>query len=322
MRRVAGLAIMLALLAPWVAPAQERFPDRPVSMVVGFPPGGVADVSARPVAAALEKIWGQPVVVQNKGGAGGAIGTAFVAQAKPDGYTLLMALASVSTLPVADELFNRPPAFKLSQLQPIALVTADPPILVVPADSPYKSLGDIVAASKAKPGSIPYASSGTYGTYHVATEMFAHEAGIKLHHVPYNGGGPALRAILAKEVEIGLLGPSIAAGQISAGKLRPLASWGAKRLPLFPDVPTLKELGYDIEYYIWSGVFAPAGVPAPLLTQLREAMKRAINDEAVKKALETAGSPIAYMDAPEFTRFFEADAKRLEAVVRKIGRID
>jgi len=290
--------------------------------VVGFPPGGVADVSARPVAAALEKIWAHPVVVLNKGGAGGAVGTASVAQAKPDGYTLLMALASVSTLPVADELFNRPPAFRLAQLQPIALVTADPPILVVPADSPYKSLSDIVAASKAKPGSIPYASSGTYGTYHVATEMFAHEAGIKLHHVPYNGGAPALRAILGKEVEIGLLGPSVAAGQINAGKLRALASWGAKRLPLFPDVPTLKELGYDIEYYIWSGVFAPVGLPETVLTKLRADMKQAINDDAVKNALQAAGSPIAYMDAPEFTKFFEADAKRLEAVVRKIGRID
>lgn len=322
MRRVAGLVFLLALLAPGATPAQERFPDRAVTMVVGFPPGGVADVSARPVAAALEKIWGHPAVVLNKGGAGGAIGTAFVAQAKPDGYTLLMALASVSTLPVADELFNRPPAFRLSQLQPIALVTADPPILVVPADSPYKSLSDIVAASKAKPGSIPYASSGTYGTYHVATEMFAHEAGIKLHHVPYNGGGPALRAILQKEVEIGLLGPSVAAGQISAGTLRPLASWGAKRLPLFPNVPTLKELGYDIEYYIWSGVFAPVGLPEPVLTKLRADTKQAINDDQVKKALEAAGSPIAYMDAPEFTKFFEADAKRLEAVVRKIGRID
>ncbi len=322
MRRVAGFVFLLALLAPWVASAQERFPDRAVTMVVGFPPGGVADVSARPVAAALEKIWGHPVVVLNKGGAGGAVGTASVAQAKPDGYTLLMALASVSTLPVADELFNRPPAFRLSQLQPIALVTADPPILVVPADSPYKSLGDIVSASKAKPGSIPYASSGTYGTYHVATEMFALEAGIKLHHVPYNGGGPALRAILQKEVEVGLLGPSVAAGQISAGKLRPLASWGARRLPLFPDVPTLKELGYDIEYYIWSGVFAPAGLPETVLAKLRADMKPAINDNAVKNTLQAAGSPIAYMDAPEFTKFFEADAKRLEAVVRKIGRVD
>jgi tripartite-type tricarboxylate transporter receptor subunit TctC len=322
MRRFAGLALTLALVTPLAALAQERCPDRAVTMVVGFPPGGVADVSARPVAAALEKIWGQPVVVQNKGGAGGAIGTASVAQAKPDGYTLLMALASVSTLPVADELFNRPPAFRLSQLQPIALVTADPPILVVPADSPFKSLADIVEASKAKPGSVSYASSGTYGTYHVATEMFAYEVNIKLHHVPYNGGAPALRAILANEVQIGLLGPSIAAGQISAGKLRALASWGAKRLPLFPNVPTLKELGHDIEYYIWSGVFAPAGVPEPVMKQLREAMKQAINDEAVKKALETAGSPIAYMDVAEFTKFFEADAKRLEAVVRKIGRID
>lgn len=323
MRAIATLVALMAVAAPATSVrADEAWPQRPLTMVVPFPPGGVADVSARPVAGALEKILGQPVVVLNKGGAGGSIGTASVAGAKPDGYTLLMGLASISTLPEADRLFGRPAAFELKQLLPLARVTADPTLLVVTADSPYRSLKDVIDAAKRRPDTIAYSSSGNYGTYHVATEMFTAVAGIKLNHVPYNGGGPALRAILGKEVELGLLGPSVAAGNISAGKLRALASWGATRLPAFPDVPTLKELGYDVEYYIWSGVFAPTGTPAPVIAKLRDALQRAINDPAVKGALATAGSPVAYLDAPAFTTFFESDAARLGAVVRQIGRID
>ncbi len=323
MRPIAALiAFAFAILAAAPGRADEAYPQRPITMVVPFPPGGVADVSARPVAAALERILGQPVVVLNKGGAGGAIGTAAVATAKPDGYTLLMALASISTLPEADRLFARPAAFELKQLVPLARVTADPTLLVVPGDSPYRTLQDVVDAARQRPGAIPYASSGNYGTYHIATEMFTTAAGIKMSHVPYNGGGPALRAILAKEVELGLLGPSVAAGNIAAGKLRALATWSAARLAQLPDVPTLKELGYDVEYYIWSGVFAPAGTPAPVVARLRDALKQAITGEAVSGALASAGSPVAYLDAPAFGAFFEADAARLGAVVRRIGRID
>lgn len=225
MRYIAAFAALVVALGT-VMPSQadEAWPQRPVTMVVPFPPGGVADVSARPVAAALEKILGQPVVVLNKGGAGGSIGTASVATAKPDGYTLLMGLASISTLPEADRLFGRPAAFELAQLLPLARVTADPTLLVVTGDSPYRSLKDVIDAARQRPGAIPYSSSGNYGTYHIATEMFTAAAGIKLSHVPYGGGGPALRAILAKEVELGLLGPSVAAGNISAGKLRALAT--------------------------------------------------------------------------------------------------
>ncbi|TXL71046.1 tripartite tricarboxylate transporter substrate binding protein [Vineibacter terrae] len=323
MRPIAALfAVAFAILAAAPGRADETYPQRPITMVVPFPPGGVADVSARPVAAALERILGQPVVVLNKGGAGGAIGTASVATAKPDGYTLLMGLASISTLPEADRLFARPAAFELKQLVPLARVTADPTLLVVAGDSPYRTLQDVVDAARQRPGAIPYASSGNYGTYHIATEMFTAAAGIKMSHVPYNGGGPALRAILSKEVELGLLGPSVAAGNIAAGKLRALAAWSAARLPQLPEVPTLKELGYDVEYYIWSGVFAPSGTPAPVVARLRDALKQAITGEAVGSALAGAGSPVAYLDAPEFGTFFEADAARLGAVVRRIGRID
>jgi tripartite-type tricarboxylate transporter receptor subunit TctC len=245
-----------------------------------------------------------------------------VATAKPDGYTLLMALASVSTNPEADRVAGRPASFELSQLVPIALLSADPTILMVRADSPYKTLKDLVDDAKKRPDAINYSSSGNYGTYHVATEMFASAAGIKMKHIPYAGGGPALNALLGGQVDAGLLGPSVAIAQIKAGKLRALGNWGGRRIASLPDVPTLKELGYNVEYNIWSGLFAPAGTPEAVLRTLREAVRQTAEDADFKGAMAKIETPIVYMDAPEFKKFWDDDAKRLIEVVRKIGKIE
>ncbi|HEY0337787.1 MAG TPA: tripartite tricarboxylate transporter substrate binding protein [Burkholderiales bacterium] len=317
-------ALVALLLAGFAAAtlAQEPYPSKPITMVVAFPPGGVADLTARPTANVLQKIFKQPVVILNKPGAGGSIGTASVTSAKPDGYTLLMALSSVSTNPEADRVAGRPASFELKQLEPIALVSADPTVFMVRADSPYKTLKDVVADAKKRPGAINYASSGNYGTYHVATEMFSHAAGIKMNHIPYSGGGPALTAILGGQVDLAMFGPSVAIAQVKAGKLRPLATLSGKRLESMPDVPTLKEVGYDVEYYIWSGLFAPAGTPEPVLKTLREAMRQVVNDPEFKASMAKIETPIAYLDAPAFRKYFERDAQRLTEVVRRIGKIE
>jgi tripartite-type tricarboxylate transporter receptor subunit TctC len=316
-------AAPISLLAPATpAQAQDPYPDRPVSVIVPFPPGGVAEVTGRPALQALQKQLKQPFVLLNKAGAGGSIGAAAVANAKPDGYTLLLALASVSTNPEADKMAGRPPAFQLDQLAPIALLTADPVILMVRTDSPYQSIKDLIDDARKRPGEINYSSSGNYGTYHVATEMFANAADIKMRHIPYQGGGPALLALLSGEVNVGLLGPSVAAAQIKAGKLRPLASWGAKRLASLPDLPTLKELGFDVEYAIWSGLFAPAATPEPVMKALRDGVRAITTDEDFKASMLKLDTPINYLDAPDFKTFWDADAKRLIATVQKIGKID
>jgi len=317
----AALAAFLLFIAAG-ASAQESYPSHPITIVVAFPPGGVADLTARPTANVLQKILKQPVLILNKPGAGGSIGTASVATAKPDGYTLLMALSSVSTNPEADRVAGRPVAFELKQLAPIALVSADPTVFMVRADSPYKTLNDVVADAKKRPGAINYASSGNYGTYHVATEMFAHAAGIKMNHIPYSDGGPALTALLGGQVDLAMFGPSVAIAQVKAGKLRPLATLSGKHLAVLPNVPTLKELGYDVEYYIWSGLFAPAGTPEPIMKTLRDAMREVVNDREFKMSMEKIETPIVYMDAPAFQKFFDQDAQRLTAVVRRIGRIE
>src|ERR1044072_7513918 len=261
-RKYFFLVEILLLVASIKVSAQEKYPDRPVTIVAPFPPGGVADLTARPVAAALEKVLKNPVVVVNKTGAAGAVGMSFVANSKPDGYNLLMALSSISIIPEADKLFDRKPAYTMDQLIPIALISADPTIFVVNASHPWKTVKEFVDDAKKRPGEISYYSSGVYGTLHMVMEMLTHGAGIQLKHVPYSGAGPALTALLGGHVDTLASGPAGVIPHLKSGKISPLAAWGAKRVASLPDVPTFKELGYDIEFYIWAGLFAPRGTPA------------------------------------------------------------
>jgi len=314
-------AAVVALVAPCLY-AQDAWPTRPISMVVAFPPGGVADIVGRPLAVAMEKTLKQPVLVINRAGAGGATGTASVAKAPPDGYTILMALSSISIFPVSDRINGRQPAYEMKEFAPVALVTADPTVLVVRADGPYKTLKDFVDAAKANPGKINYSSSGVYGTLHVSMEIFANAAGIKLFHVPYAGGGPAVAALLGGQVEALASGPAAAIGQIKGGKMRALASWSARRLDLLPDIPTFRELGYDAEFYIWSGVVAPAATPAPILARLREAVREAANSADFKAAMAKVETPVSYLDAPEFQKYWDQDARRLAVALEKIGKVE
>ncbi|CAN5800302.1 tripartite tricarboxylate transporter substrate binding protein [soil metagenome] len=320
MKRRAVLAATLALPAG-PALAQDAYPSKPIQMVVPFPPGGVADITARPVAHVMGRLLKQSILVVNKGGAGGSVGTAQAARATPDGYTLLMALSSISVLPVADRLQGRPAAYELDQLAPIALFSADPTVLVVRADGPYKTLKDLVDAAKAKPGTINYGSSGVYGTLHVAMEIFAQAADIKLFHIPYQGGGPAVAALLGEQIDALASGPAPAIGQIKGGKMRALAVWGDKRLASMPDVPSMKELGYEATFYIWSGLFAPAATPGPILATLRDAAKRTAEDPEFKEAMAKIDTPIAYLDGPEFKTFLDRDAARLKVAVERIGKV-
>jgi tripartite-type tricarboxylate transporter receptor subunit TctC len=323
MRRLVSL-VLLALL-PWVsmAAAQEAFPSRPITLVVPFPPGGVADLTARPVAAAMEKVLKNPVGVVNKTGAAGAVGMQSVAVAKPDGYTLLLALSSISIIPEADKLFNRPPAFSVDQFAPIALVSADPTILVVPADKPWKTAKEFIEDARKRPGQISYSSSGIYGTLHMAMALLEHAADVKLRHVPHAGGGPALTAVLGGHVDALASGPSVVLPHIKAGKLRALAGWGDKRLAALPEVPTFKELGFpQAEFYIWAGLFAPKGTPEPVLGKLRATVRDAVNDAEFKAAMDKLETPIAFKQGEEFQKFFDADAKRLTEGVRRVGRIE
>jgi tripartite-type tricarboxylate transporter receptor subunit TctC len=317
-----ALAFLALIACSAFALAQDSYPSKPITMIVPFPPGGVADITGRPLAAMMERSLKQPVVIVNRTGAGGALGMSQVAKSAPDGYTILMGLSSISIFPVSDRINGKQPAYEMKDFAPIALISSDPTVLVVRAESPYRTLKDFVDAAKANPGKINYSSSGVYGTLHVAMEIFANAAGIKLFHVPYGGGGPAVNALLGGQVEALASGPAAAIGQIKGGKMRSLAAWSDKRLALMPDLPTFKELGYDAEFYIWAGVFAPAATPQPIVARLREAVRAAVNDPDFKAAMDKVGTPISYLDAPEFQKFWDHDAKRLAVALEKIGKVE
>jgi tripartite-type tricarboxylate transporter receptor subunit TctC len=322
MKRILAALGVLALAAATAA-AQEAYPSRPISLVAPFPPGGVADLTARPVAAAMERLLKNPVGVVNKTGAAGAVGMQFVATSRPDGYTLLLALSSISIIPEADKLFGRPPAFTVDQFAPIALISADPTILVVRAESPWKTAREFIEDARKRPGQISFSSSGIYGTLHMAMELLSHSAGIKLRHVPYAGAGPALTAILGGHVDALASGPAVVLPHIKSGKLRALAGWGDKRVAALPEVPTFRELGYpEAEFYIWAGVFAPKGTPEPVLQKLRETLRAAVADPEFKQAMDKLETPVVFKQGEEFQRFFDADARRLAEGVRRVGKIE
>lgn len=302
--------------------AQDDYPSKPITMLVPFPPGGVADTVGRPVAEAMGRALGQSMVVENKGGAGGGIGMAQVAKSRPDGYYVLMALSSIVVLPEADKVLKRNPMFTLEQLKPVARFTADPTALVVRADSPWKTYQDFIAHVKARPGVVTFGSSGNYGTMHVPMEQLKAATGTYMLHVPYTGAGPAVLALLAGQVDALSTGPSSVMQHVRAGKLRVLAHWGEGRLAALPDVPSFKELGVPISYSQWSGMFVPAGTPDAVVARLRQAARAASEDARARQSLAAAGTSFMYQDAPEFERFVHDDARHMASLVQRIGRID
>src|SRR4051812_37823059 len=316
-RRAALTAVLLATAG--LAAAQAPFPSKPITMVVPFPPGGLADIVGRPVAEAMSRDLGQPVVIENRGGAGGGIGMGQVAKAAPDGYTVVLALSSYSVLPEADAIIGRTQMYSYQSLRPIARFTADPTVLAVRADAPWKTVKDFVEDAKKRPGAINYGSSGNYGTMHVPMEILAQNAGLKMTHVPFTGAAPAIVALLGGQIDAVSTGPATVLQHVKGGKLRVLAHWGNGKLEALPDVPALKDTGYNVEYAQWSGLFIPAATPEPIAQRLRAAARNAANDPKVKEVILSAGSPVLFQDSADFDKYVQADAKRMAEVVKKIG---
>lgn len=314
-------AALAMTLASSITPAQP-YPNKPITMVVPFPPGGIADLTGRVLAPVMSNILGQNIIIENRAGAGGAVGMAHLAKQKADGYTLMTALSSIVIIPASDAVSGRAPLYQMADFTPIALVSADPTVLLVPANSPWKTLDDLIKDAKASPGKISYSSSGIYGTTHTATEMLAQAAGVQFLHVPYKGGGPAMTALLAGEVAVTVQSPGVANPHVKAGKVRMLASWGATRLPAIAEVPTMKEHGYDVEFTIWAALFAPAGLPPDVLAKVRGAARQAMQDSKFRASMNAMNTPITYLEGAEFDHFIAQDAKRLGEVVKRMGKLE
>ena len=313
---LAGILVLL----PLVSAAQAPYPTRSVTIVAPYPPGGAADLTARPFAPALERVLKQTVVVLNKPGAGGAVGTQSVAVAKPDGYNILLTVFSISTIPEADRLAGRTPTFTRDQFVPVARLNADPTLLMVRADAPWKSVKELIEDARKRPNEIIYASAGPYTVAHMAVEVFMQAAGIKLRHLPTTGGGPAMTAVLGGHAALAMLSTGAVSPQVKGGKARVLANSGATRLAAFPETPTLKELGYDAEVYLWTGLFVPRDVPADVLKTLRDATRQAVQDPEFKAASEKMQMPPAYLDADQFKVWWDKDSEMLAAAIRRMGK--
>ena len=321
-RRRFVLGTAAAALAAGPVWAQETFPSHAITIINAFPPGGINDLVTRPLAAAMEPILKQPVVVEAKAGAAGQVGAQFVASAKPDGYTLLSHNTGISGYAEVDKLFGRPVKTSRSDFIPLARLIADPCVLLVNDQQPYKTLKDFIDDAKKRPDQIVFSSGGLYGATHLPMAMLEKAAGgLKLRHLPTNGGGPAITAILGNNAQATAQSVSASLTHIKAGKLRPLASFGAKRSPALPDVPTLKELGFDIEYYLWVGIFAPKGTPTSATTILRSAIDKAAHSGLFATAMTNLGQELAYLDGPDFQKFWDIDGKRVDEAVIAIGRV-
>jgi tripartite-type tricarboxylate transporter receptor subunit TctC len=320
-RRQFVIGSLTAALARTTAFAQESYPSHAITIVNAFPPGGVNDIVTRPLATAMEGILKQPVVVETKAGAAGQVGAQVVASAKPDGYTLLSHNTGISGYAQVDKLFGRPVKTSRADFIPLARLVADPVLLLVNEQQPFKTFQEFVEGAKAQPDTLIFSSGGLYGASHLPLAYLEQATGpLKLRHLPTAGGGPAIMAILGNNAQVTTQSVSATLPHVKSGKLRPLAIFSATRSKVLPEVPTLKELGYDVEYYLWVGIFAPKGTQPAIVTTLRDAIGKAVAAEPFKTALVNAGQELAYLDGPEFQKFWDIDGKRTDEAVIAIGR--
>jgi tripartite-type tricarboxylate transporter receptor subunit TctC len=314
-RRVAPALAALAVLS--VTPhAQAAWPERAITLIACFPAGGGTDIAARLIAPPLGEALKVPVIVENRGGAGGNIGISVAKRAKPDGYTFLVCSSAFVVNP---SLYANPP-YAPKDFTPVMVLGASPNALVTPAQSAFQTLGDLVAKAKAEPGKLNWTSPGAGTTPYLAGELLQQRTGIKMVHIPFQGAGPALTAALGGQVDMYTAALGSLQPMIDAGKLRALAVTSLKRWPDLPNLPTLDEQGvHDAVSDTFQGIFAPAGTPQPVIDKIAREVAAIYADPAIADRLEKAGITIATSTPQEFDAFFRAEAKRWTAVVRESG---
>lgn len=313
--RRAALALTAAGLAPGLSLAQSDFPTKPIRMVVTFPPGGSTDIAARIMQPELEKRLGRPVVVENKPGAASQLATNYVAKSAPNGNTVLVSFDTHAINPIAKA---RLPYDTFKDFAGITLAVRFPLVIGASASVPAKDLRSFIASARKEPARYSYASTGVGSMNHLVMEDIKRRAGIYVLHVPYGGGGPAVQAVLGDVSQLTLLSYAALKGQIAAGKIKPLAVTGAKRLPELPDVPTVAESGFPgFEAYSWIGIFAPAGTPADKLSTLTEGFRAALRAPEVHGKLTQAGFEVMATDGAGVDRHARAEYERWAAFVRE-----
>jgi tripartite-type tricarboxylate transporter receptor subunit TctC len=314
-RRTALCAAIACAVAPRLALAQARYGSEPIKFIVPFPPGGGTDTVSRLIVDKIRVATGWTLVIDNKAGAGGNIGMEALARSKPDGYTLGM--GQTANLAINPSLYPNIPYDARKDFAPVAVVASQPVVLVVRADAPYKTLADLVAAAKAKPGQLTMASAGSGTVGHLTGELFARQAGFQHVHVPYKGAGPAATDLLGGQVTYYFATPQAVAGFVKAGRLRALAVSSAKRLPILPDTPTIAESGYKgFETNDWKMLVAPAGTPADIVKQLNAEVQKALGKPETISQLLAEGSLPGSGSPQQAAQLLKAEQQRWGAVVR------
>ena len=302
--------------AALLAGTAHAFPDRPVRLVVGFPPGA-SDLSARIVAQKMSEIWGQPVVVENRPGAAGNIAASQVATAKPDGYTILLAVNSYT---INTTVYRNLKWDLLRDFTAIGRYAKSPMVVVVNNELPAKNVDELVAYAKSKPGMLNYGSAGTGTAPHLAGEIFADRTGVKMVHVPYKGSAPSVTALMANEVQVAFGAMSAFDGAVRGGRVRPLAVTTGQRFSQLPEVPTVAESGIaDFDLDIWYGLLAPAGTPADVVKALSDALESAVADPAVSKKLHDAGLDTSYLDSAATMTLMKQDVARWAEIANRLN---
>ena len=314
-RRYLLQATSAVLALPSFAWAQDKYPSKPITLICPYSAGGNADQRSRQIGRFISTALGQPVLVENKPGAGGNIGTEAVARAKPDGYTIGMGnFAPLAVNPTMFSKLNFDPA---KDLMPICLIEKGPLVLMVPANSPFHSVKDIMAAAKAAPGKLSFASGGLGGSHHLSGEMFKSLAGLSITHIPYKGGAPAATDLMGGQVDMMFEQMYAAAPSIRAGKLRALAITSKVHSPLFPDLPTMAEVGVPgFEVQNWQGLIAPAGTPAAVIRTLNMAVNQALADPAIKAQMLAQGNELGGGSTEGFAALIKSEADRWGKLVK------
>ena len=308
------LAIWLAATSLWAVPALARYPERQVTIVVPYPPGGVTDVYGRALAQRLSQIWGQPVVVDNKPGGGTVIGTQLVSRASADGYTLLLTSYGYTSNPVLKKSLP----YDTKALTPLYLLGTSANMLVINPNLPVKNMNDIIALGKSKPGALTFGSSGNASSPHIAAELFAMETGVKMTHIPYKGTGPAMNDLLGGQIMGIFDGPS-AMPRVRAGQLTAIAIASAQRHPAAMEVPTFRELGIDLVFGSWFGFFVPTGTFGDIQNTIIAGIELALKDPTVISAIEKTGLTYANLKQQEYKKFLDAEEARLRRLIKTEG---
>jgi tripartite-type tricarboxylate transporter receptor subunit TctC len=319
MQKLVCMALSMLLLMG--AAVADDYPSGPVTIVVPLAPGGVADLVGRTISVPMQRALGKPILIENRPGGGGAMGASGVSRSVPDGHTLLLALSPVLALPEMDRLNGQKPSYELSDLVPLARLTADPFVVLVRPDSSFKSMADVVEEAKRRPGAVSFSSSGTRGSIHFAMALVEQAANVKFLHVPYRGGGPAVTALLSKDVDFTLAAPSVGAEFVQSGQLRAIARSGGEPLPRYPGLTSFKQQGIDAEYLLWSALYAPAATPKAVQDKLRATLRTIFAEEEFRTNAAKAGLDLNMLQADELKAFHDKEVVTTNEVVHLLGKI-